>query len=260
MALPMPPSHPPPSLPPSNPPPVPPSYPALVYGFETPSLETGWTTGRSGFSWSCRGGSTPSSSTGPSSALGGSYYMYTEVSSPRSAGDLFDMSFSCPTINSSFVQLSWWYHMYGSTIGSLRLRDSSAGRVRWTRSGNQGNAWRFAQAALPGRAFTFEGVRGSSYTGDIALDQVTVVCRESPLPPSPPPAPPLAPGSLCLDVCAFAGDSTCDDGGVGSDNSNCALGTDCTDCGYRTGPSCVDAVYTTFLLYAGGPAANCSDL
>ena len=60
--------------------------------------------------------------------------------------------------------------------------------------------------------------------------------------PSPPP-----PSFLCLDSCTYASDSSCDDGGPGSEFIfRCTFGTDCTDCGPRappgpnpwTGPQC----------------------
>ncbi len=45
---------------------------------------------------------------------------------------------------------------------------------------------------------------------------------------------------LCLNTCAFAFDSDCDDCGPGSDYSFCDIGTDCADCGPRTSTdSCV---------------------
>ena len=34
---------------------------------------------------------------------------------------------------------------------------------------------------------------------------------------------------LCADECSFNDDGECDDGGSGSRNDVCALGTDCTD-------------------------------
>lgn len=38
---------------------------------------------------------------------------------------------------------------------------------------------------------------------------------------------------LCNNICPFANDGECDDGGPGSDFNVCGLGTDCTDCGVR---------------------------
>ena len=60
-----------------------------------------------------------------------------------------------------------------------------------------------------------------------ALPQVTMSSE-----PAPPP--------LCQDTCeggssGWVGDGECDDGGSGSTNAGCAFGTDCTDCGERSG-------------------------
>ena len=55
--------------------------------------------------------------------------------------------------------------------------------------------------------------------------------------PSPPPlvaTPPLLPpGVICNNLCVYATDEDCDDGGDGSEYSACSLGSDCDDCGPR---------------------------
>ena len=54
----------------------------------------------------------------------------------------------------------------------------------WTRRGTQGNKWRYAQVNLISNQpfyVIFEGVRGSSYMGDIALDDLDVA--DGPCPP-----------------------------------------------------------------------------
>ena len=48
-----------------------------------------------------------------------------------------------------------------------------------------------------------------------------------------PPPSPMTSGETCIDTCVYAGDSECDDGGHGSQYSECQLGTDCSDCGER---------------------------
>ena len=59
----------------------------------------------------------------------------------------------------------------------------------------------------------------------------------SPSPPRPPPPPPelprpmLPPFCACSDACEYAHDGYCDDGGPGASYSDCATGSDCTDCG-----------------------------
>ena len=42
-----------------------------------------------------------------------------------------------------------------------------------------------------------------------------------------------APACVCNDECRYSRDGECDDSGPGSDNAQCPLGTDCTDCGER---------------------------
>jgi len=58
-----------------------------------------------------------------------------------------------------------------------------------------------------------------------------------PLPPSParPPSPPPPPPAQyrCSNDCAYASDSSCDDGGPGAEFAYCDLGEDCADCGNR---------------------------
>ena len=57
---------------------------------------------------------------------------------------------------------------------------------------------------------------------------------QAPLPtpsPTPPPTPPRP--TCCLNTCAFANDAVCQDGGPGSVDSSCGMGTDCDDCGVR---------------------------
>ncbi len=59
---------------------------------------------------------------------------------------------------------------------------------------------------------------------------------------------------LCTDFCMFADDGECDDGGSGSDWAVCSYGTDCIDCGPRTGddsiidlvPACDDSCEFAF--------------
>lgn len=74
----------------------------------------------------------------------------------------------------------FWYHMFGSAVGSLKLRKrtgSSVGVRIWSRSGNQGDEWLAARVTVwsPFRTFrlSFEGTVGGS-TGDIAIDDVRI--------------------------------------------------------------------------------------
>ena len=100
-----------------------------------------------------------------------------------------------------------------------------------------------------GSAFTNscdDGSEGGSVLCNLGTD-----CTDcTPSPPSPPwipppsPAPqlpPVGPGyvyktaSLCTNSCGYSSDGTCDDGGSGSTYGDCPLGSDCADCGTRSG-------------------------
>ncbi|KAL1529573.1 hypothetical protein AB1Y20_000517 [Prymnesium parvum] len=62
---------------------------------------------------------------------------------------------------------------------------------------------------------------------------LSMALPEPPHPPPLPPAmpsPPAVPSSCCMDSCSHAHDGFCDDGGVGSDYSECSIGADCSDC------------------------------
>lgn len=68
------------------------------------------------------------------------------------------------------------YHMYSATINTLTIyiRSANIDTAIWTLRGNQGDQWLQGIAYLPTCASEFniivEGVRGTSFTGDIALD------------------------------------------------------------------------------------------
>ena len=58
-------------------------------------------------------------------------------------------------------------------------------------------------------------------------------CSDCGGPSSPPPPGHQQPTAGCQDTCEHAGDGLCNDGGPGAVYYDCALGTDCTDCGAR---------------------------
>ena len=169
--------------------------PTLRFSFET-GLPAGWSTPSAGtsYSWTRHAGSTVSSDTGPSTAADGTYYMYTEASSPRQQGDTFGLGYDgtgCPGIVGA---VSFFYHMYGSAIGTLEVRDGD-GAVVWSRGGEAGDSWQQASVLVHSPGVAFQVIRGSSWSGDISVDDVVVGCADAP-PPSPgrPPSPPPSPG------------------------------------------------------------------
>ena len=119
-------------------------------------------------------GGTPSRTTGPSVGPNGatSYYYYAETSG-ESPGQLFELDYvsECPVVAS----ITFQYNMYGRTMGTLKVTTSDGADV-WSLSGDQGNAWHQATVAVGAASFSFKYERGSSYTGDAAIGDVTVYC------------------------------------------------------------------------------------
>uniref|UniRef100_K1PIW9 MAM domain-containing glycosylphosphatidylinositol anchor protein 1 n=1 Tax=Magallana gigas TaxID=29159 RepID=K1PIW9_MAGGI len=75
--------------------------------------------------------------------------------------------------------LTMYYHMYGDTINTLTIRTqrgSNAAIDRWKLSGDQGNVWHYLSGVnLPLDSQTkiiIEATKGSSFTGDTAIDYV----------------------------------------------------------------------------------------
>ena len=129
--------------------------------------------------WIRKTGSTTSSNTGPSSAQSGSYYIYVETSSgsSNSSGDDDIISYDLPTGETTGT-VSFYYHQYGTDQGTLHLEafTGASWTSLWTSSGNQGNQWN----SITNRTFSgatkirFRNVAAGGFTGDVALDNITV--------------------------------------------------------------------------------------
>ena len=127
--------------------------------------------------WTRLSGSTNSSSTGPSSAVQGSYYVYLEASGYTNKRGILRSPFY---IIPQGYELRFNYHMYGTSMGTLKVEISSNGSSwtsLWTKSGNQGNSWQEAVIDLSSyggttRYIRFNGLTGSSYTSDMAIDNI----------------------------------------------------------------------------------------
>jgi len=144
------------------------------------------------FDWTINQGGTPSSSTGPSGdhTTGNGWYIYTESSSPYYPAYLaivelpvFDFT------NFSGVEIRFWYHMYGTAMGSLHLDAFVDGvwidDVMTTLSGNAGNTWNenivdFSAYAGKIVKLRFRGITGTSYTSDMAIDDFSVIATGAP--------------------------------------------------------------------------------
>ena len=130
-----------------------------------------------------------SNSTGPDvdHTSGSGNYMYTEASLPAQQGDVSILYSPCIDLsNITNPHLAWWYHLYGADIDSLSIEVSADG-YNWQKvMGYKGQVQ--TAAADPWLSDTvdlmpykgkkvrvrFVGIRGASYMGDMAIDDVSI--------------------------------------------------------------------------------------
>merc|ERR1719195_2482579 len=148
------------------------------------------------FDWTRLSGRTGSSNTGPSGAADGRFYMYIETSHPRKPNERAILASPPLIFSKGEDQMEFSYHMYGGQIGSLQVE--VGGRVVWRKAGNLGNNWAKAVVPLSATAtrssIKFIGIRGSSWAGDIAIDNIKFSKKGAgPGPTTPPPPKPTMP-------------------------------------------------------------------
>jgi len=131
--------------------------------------------------WTQNSGGTASSSTGPSAASEATNYLYIEASSPNYPSKVAILNAPCFDLAAvANPEFSFDYHMYGAAMGTLSLQastDGSSWTTLWTTSSNQGNSWLSATADLSAYVgevvqLRFYGSTGTSYTSDIAIDNI----------------------------------------------------------------------------------------
>jgi subtilisin family serine protease len=137
--------------------------------------------------WTVNSGPTDSSYTGPDTdhnpGTSAGKYLYTEASSCFNSEAI--LTGPCFDLNSVAIpQFRFWYHMYGSAMGSLTVEVSDSNCTGWTAvwtlSGDQGNSWH--EAVVDFSAYSgsmikvrFRGITGSDYTSDMAIDDVKLI-------------------------------------------------------------------------------------
>jgi hypothetical protein len=132
--------------------------------------------------WWLNQGPTSSVATGPAGdhTTGNGIYFYVESSGQNYGGKVFTIY--TPTFDVSQTPgkvLSFWYHMYGTAMGSLEIGvlDSTGYTALDTISGNQGNQWKLAYYPIASTTpfkIKFKGITGSSYTSDISIDDIMI--------------------------------------------------------------------------------------
>lgn len=138
------------------------------------------------FTWNADSNNTPTSSTGPDFAANpGGQYMFVE-STYGSAGSKAYLQL--PAVDASTLtnpSLGFFYHMYGSGIGTLTAEYSTDTGATWTTAWTHSGAiqtsstdgWLLANVTMPNSSFVivrFVAERTSSGSGDIAIDEVTI--------------------------------------------------------------------------------------
>ena len=138
--------------------------------------------------WLLKQGSTSSGNTGPSGdhTTGSGYYIYTEASGNGTGYPNKQFISYTPTFDVSTTpgrMLSFWYHMYGAAMGELEIAIiDTAGNYIFVDAfnGNQGDQWNFTHYYLDSFniqhdfKIAFIGTTGSSFTSDIAIDDIMV--------------------------------------------------------------------------------------
>ncbi|MBI9052801.1 MAG: M4 family metallopeptidase [Bacteroidales bacterium] len=135
------------------------------------------------FDWTVDANGTPSSSTGPSAADEGTYYIFVESSSPNYPSKVGIINSPCFDLTTeSNANYNFAYHMYGSSMGTIELQASTDGTswtTLWTKSGDQGNSWYNATVSLSAYYGTSVQLRyvattSTSYRSDFAIDDISV--------------------------------------------------------------------------------------
>jgi len=152
-----------------------------------PACWSGIKTSTSGFGWTIDQGGTTSSGTGPSSGNMGDWYLYLETS----GGSLGSQSFAeLPPLDLSSVSspiLRFYYHMFGASMGTLSVEVSTNAGLNWSvvdtiigqQNSSNSDSYSLKDVSLanyisPSTLIRFVGERGSSYTGDMAIDDIYV--------------------------------------------------------------------------------------
>lgn len=103
------------------------------------------------------------------------HYMYLQsnVGKPGNKAAIRSQNFNI----SQEACFTFWYHMYGSTMGSLNVYIEADGHMinTWNITGDQGDTWHRTSLNIYTQqlfSITFEGIRGNGTKGDIALDDI----------------------------------------------------------------------------------------
>ena len=141
-----------------------------------------WENAPFGTQWTVGTGSSPGFNTGPSGdhtpGFGGNYVYLPENFAAQTA------TMTSPCFDFSGIlapKMSFWYHMWGTGIGTLtvQVRDTSNNwNTVWSLTGDQGNQWKEAVLDLSNYAGQVTKVRfigtNIGFAGEMALDDINI--------------------------------------------------------------------------------------
>ncbi|KAM8838449.1 MAM and LDL-receptor class A domain-containing protein 2 isoform 2-T2 [Synchiropus picturatus] len=139
--------------------------------------------------WSVRSGPTETPNTGPPAdhTSGTGSYLYMESSPPTAKGSVARLKSSpLPPAGEEGYCLSFWYHMSGATVGSLRILLQSTDpwnrTLVWQKSGDQGEEWLLARSHVTLQdvhQVILEATVGGE-AGDVAVDDLALASGPCP--------------------------------------------------------------------------------
>ncbi|XP_052778494.1 uncharacterized protein LOC128215934 [Mya arenaria] len=160
--------------------------PLVDCDFEDTTLCTSWHNAQGGddFDWTLHKQQTATDGTGPQNdhTFGNSSgtYIYIESSSPRQTNEKAWLESQLIAARHPLC-LSFWFSMYGSSIGQLNIYEYDGsqrpGKIAWSLDGNQGNKWQQANVPLTSNVIfsvIIEATVGNGYLGDVAIDDISL--------------------------------------------------------------------------------------
>ncbi|XP_041849179.1 MAM and LDL-receptor class A domain-containing protein 2 [Melanotaenia boesemani] len=161
----------------------PPAFPSFGCTFENGLCA--WVQGAEDeLDWLSRSGPTETPNTGPAGdhTTGKGKYLYINSSHPSVKGNTAMLKSSLlPHAGEKGYCFTFWYHMFGPTVGSLRMLLQTADPLErtmvWQKSGNQGDEWLVAQSHVTlqrvHQVVLEATVEGEA--GDIAIDDISLI-------------------------------------------------------------------------------------
>ncbi|XP_031439412.1 neuropilin-1a isoform X2 [Clupea harengus] len=157
---------------------------ACDFGFHEPSF-CRWSLEDNGFRWQIQTSGTPTLNTGPNMDHKGGSGNFILLSPGVHETEMARIVSPEVGAQESDLCLSFWYHMVGSHIGTLHIKQRKEGAkgpadiLLWTVSGHQGNRWREGRVLVPHSSKAYQvvieaAVERKSF-GNIAVDDIKIL-------------------------------------------------------------------------------------